>query len=629
MINGLASYKGYHQVVQMRSSEFIYLLFQVMRWLPVKYPWSIPQVALCVIVHAIYVSGKLKGRICAYGDIDRDLYTDIIVQDHDRLKTYFQNENGEFFESGQNINLGSSQIVSCAVGDFNGDSVPDILVSRKNPNGTKGYESTIYISSDNAYKPIVLNATLLDELAVMDVNGDGISDVVGFFSNNSLFCRLGSAIGNFSPCEHFFNSSGNMPNIVPYERFLHSFVDINGDLSAEIIFGIKADDRLKMKAWRRISKYRLKFEILILLVHVTWFSELWELDHTLIPDLPADSCPTNYFGAVLFADFDADGVVDIGLPCCADATCRKVVVINMWNYYIGAWQDFHITGLEGSDLVSKKDEGNVVFRVGDFSLDGYPDLIALVREKTQNPMILENVPCTDCISNASRRFELRTSPRLIQPADVSLGQIQLASFFDLKEDGTLDVLLEYKDADQSMAVDFIKCEDKGDTTFLKVQVFSSSCDQFCGSTKTKIDSWGHDQVGSQCQMPQTTHRALHTPFALFGLGRSPNFVDYVHIGSPRVPLAGGLYYGNQHYYLKQIVPNSRLIVVPPKGDGVHWQSRLYLTPSQLIKQSLMVLISVCMILLLVVVFLHYRERRADERERQMLNGNSLKKVVGD
>uniref|UniRef100_A0A8R1U0C9 T-cell immunomodulatory protein TIP C2 domain-containing protein n=1 Tax=Onchocerca volvulus TaxID=6282 RepID=A0A8R1U0C9_ONCVO len=562
-----------------------------MRWLSVKYPWRMPLIVLCVITHAIYVNGKLKGRICAYGDMDRDLYTDIIVQDYDRLKTYFQSENGEFSEAGQDISLGSSQAVSCAVGDFNGDSVPDILVSRKSPFGGKGYESTVYIFSYNAYKPIPLNATLLDELAVMDINGDGISDVVGFLNNTSLFCRLGSATGKFSSCEHFFNASGNISYIVPYERFLHSFVDINGDLSAEIIFGTKVDNRLKMQAWRRIS------------------NELWELDHALIADLSAESCPTNYFGAVLFADFDADGVVDIGLPCCADSTCRKVSVINMWNHNIGAWQDFHITGLEGSDLVSKKDEGNVVFRVGDFSLDGYPDLIALVREKTQNPMILENVPCTDCISNASRRFELRTSPRLIQPADVSLGQIQLASFFDLKEDGTLDVLLEYKDADQSMAVDFIKCEDKGDTTFLKVQVFSSSCDQFCGSTKTKI-------VGSQCQMPQTTHRALHTPFALFGLGRSPNFVDYVHIGSPRVPLAGSLYYGNQHYYLKQIVPNSRLIVVPPKGDGIHWQSRLYLTPSQLIKQSLMVLISVCIILLLVVVFLHYRERRADKHERQ-------------
>uniref|UniRef100_A0A914RV87 Uncharacterized protein n=1 Tax=Parascaris equorum TaxID=6256 RepID=A0A914RV87_PAREQ len=66
-----------------------------------------------------------------------------------------------------------------------------------------------------------------------------------------------------------------------------------------------------------------------------------------------------------------------------------------------------------------------------------------------------------------RKFELRTSPRLIQPSDVSLGQIQIASFFDLKEDGTLDVLLEYKDADQNTAIDFIRCEDKGDTTFLK------------------------------------------------------------------------------------------------------------------------------------------------------------------
>ncbi|MCP9258126.1 hypothetical protein DINM_002644 [Dirofilaria immitis] len=522
-----------------------------MFWLSAKNPWSIPLIALCVIKHAIYVNGKLKGRVCAYGDMDRDLYTDIVIQDYDRLKTYFQNENGEFHEAGQNVNLGSSQTVSCAIGDFNGDSVPDIL-----PNGVKGYESTVYIFSYNTYKSIPINATLLDELAVMDVNGDGISDVVGFLNSSSLFCQLGSVIGNFSSCEHFFN--------------------------AEIIFGTKIDNRLKMQAWRRIS------------------NELWELDKALIADLPAKSCPTNHFGAVLFADFDADGIVDIGLPCCADATCRKVVVINMWNHYIGAWQDFHITGLEGSDLVSKNDEGNVVFRVGDFSLDGYPDLIALVREKTQNPMILENVPCTDCISNAS------------------------SIVFDLKEDGTLDVLLEYKDADQSMAIDFIKCEDKGDTTFLKVQVFSSSCDQFCGSTKTKIgillshmsDSWGHDRVGSQCQMPQTTHRALHTPFALFGLGRSPNFVDYVHIGSPRVPFSGGLYYGNQHYYLKQIVPNSRLIVVPPKGDGIHWQSRLYLTPSQLIKQSLMVLVSVCMILLLVVVFLHYRERRADKHERQ-------------
>lgn len=73
---------------------------------------------------------------------------------------------------------------------------------------------------------------------------------------------------------------------------------------------------------------------------------MWWLDDSLISDLPQDSCSTNYFGAALFADFDADGIVDIGLPCCADADCRKVAVINVWNYLTGSWQDFHITGLE-------------------------------------------------------------------------------------------------------------------------------------------------------------------------------------------------------------------------------------------------------------------------------------------
>lgn len=57
--------------------------------------------------------------------------------------------------------------------------------------------------------------------------------------------------------------SGNVSNITPYEHFLHSFVDINGDLSAEIIFGTKINNRLKMQAWRRISKYHFNLEIVV------------------------------------------------------------------------------------------------------------------------------------------------------------------------------------------------------------------------------------------------------------------------------------------------------------------------------------------------------------------------------
>jgi hypothetical protein len=58
------------------------------------------------------------------------------------------------------------------------------------------------------------------------------------------------------------------------------------------------------------------------------------------------------------------------------------------------------------------------------------------------------------------------------------GIIQLTSFFDLKEDGNLDIIIEYNKSD-APKIDFIKCDDKGDTTFLKVQIFSNVCTLDC------------------------------------------------------------------------------------------------------------------------------------------------------
>jgi len=192
----------------------------------------------------------------------------------------------------------------------------------------------------------------------------------------------------------------------------------------------------------------------------------------------------------------------------------------------------------------------------------------------------------------------------------------------------MDILVEYKTS-LSTFVDFIKCDDKGDTTFLKVQIFSNVCANDCPATPSSdkgsgvswvgacasfsmSTSYGAPKVSIQCQMPQTSYRTFHSPFVLFGLGRSPNFVDEVVFGSPRWP--NNVH--NQRYVREQIVPNSRIIVVPPEKEDTHWQSRLYLTPSRLIIQSLIVQVTVCFILLCVVVGLHIRERNHDRRERQ-------------
>lgn len=149
---------------------------------------------------------------------------------------------------------------------------------------------------------------------------------------------------------------------------------------------------------------------------------------------------------------------------------------------------------------------------------------------------------------------------------------------------------------------------------LPVECASGSGIAWCGAcgSYSMSTSYGAPRVSLQCQLPQTTYRTLHSPFILFGLGRSPNFVDEVALGSPRDPH----YSANQRHVLKQIVPNSRVIVVPPEREEIHWQSRLYLTPSRLIIQSLLVQVTVCLILLALVVLLHMRERRHDRKERQ-------------
>jgi integrin alpha FG-GAP repeat containing protein 1 len=124
-------------------------------------------------------------------------------------------------------------------------------------------------------------------------------------------------------------------------------------------------------------------------------------------------------------------------------------------------------------------------------------------------------------------------------------------------------------------------------------------------------SYGPPRVSTQCQLPQSSHRVFNSPFVLFGLGRSPNFVDNLILGSPRWPSVEK----NQRYNLPQIVPNSRIVVVPPERDGTTWQSRLYITPSQLIIQSILVQVCVCIVLSCLAIGLHLKEQHADKIER--------------
>jgi integrin alpha FG-GAP repeat containing protein 1 len=561
-----------------------------------------------------------EGQICGFGDMNKDRYTDLIVQSQssNTLTVLIQSENGKFSQSKFppiKLRFGSGSAV-CAVADFNGDALPDIMVTYDQHDLT--LRSDIYLNDVTSFVRHQLHLSLAQPPSIVDINGDGIADLVGFLAEDkSFFCLRGDR--NISKMEiscanESFPGHESLKN--PFKSFPHIFADLNGDLSSEIIFALESPNNPEVP---HFEAWKLK----------DLGKGYWEQLRT-IPDIPVSGVKFDlfYFGSGVVTDFDADGSIDLLIPVCRNKDCNNVEYILIYSEKKG-WVYFQID-LKDAQLVVEKE--GPVFRVGDFTLDGYPDLIATVSKGNSiMPVIFENVEYTGN-QNFSRKFEMMVSqkvPQLVIPAEMAQGRIKMAAFFDLKEDGTLDILVEYTDPAKNLKFNFIRCDDKGDTTFLKVQIFTNVCTRDCkNSNPNEIgsgiswhgacayfsmpDSYGNTRMSAQCQLPQTSQRALHSPFLLFGLGRSPNFIDEVKLGSPRLPDQSQ----NQHSMLKQIVPNSRIIVVPPEGADTHWQSRLYLTPSQLIIQSVAVLFSVCVILIILIVFLHYRERQQDRKERQ-------------
>lgn len=504
----------------------------------------------------------------------------------------------------------NADFVECSVGDFNGDSRLDVLVSIRDKD-TEIYNHTLWTSEIEDEKEIFrpFHVAMLQQHAMaIDVSDDGWTDVLGFYPNGSMFCTGFNKEGKYNllvnGCKHEFVAFPEKLNIYP--GMPHLFVDLNSDLIADIVFMTKeSDGSLFMSVWQKTK--------------ISWQFRDW------VPKLTPAQYP--FVGAPVVMDVDSDGELDILVPICREDECSHIT-------QMASWSKTKLWGLVACDMqdytVIKEPFSRVIFRVGEFSLDSFPDMVVIAQATRANtrPVIkvMDNAECTKCEKNGTRRFEIRAQEN-IQPKNMSLGVIKMGTFFDLLEDGSLDLLVEYEYGGQTR-FGFIYCPDKGDTTFLKVQVFTGVCSDRCNPKSNEIgssismtgacasfsmtDGWGGSTQSVACQVPASSNRALYLPFLLYGLGRSPNFVDELNIAIPK--------YADRKedwkHSLKQIVPNSRIIVLPPSDQYPHWTSRLYVTPSALIVQSLAVIALVCCMLLMVVVFLHYREKKEDRYERQ-------------
>jgi len=378
-------------------------------------------------------------------------------------------------------------------------------------------------------------------------------------------------------------------------------------------------------------------------------------------------------GQVSFVDIDFDGTIDALVPLCYDGSkCqnatlltaslrdltakgvvrpfKSVEVIGLGNEMDSPKPSWKFAPYSKSEALGSGIYSPLAMRFGDFNLDGYPDfLIRMKQDTVPNPTIrthfLLNVESDDTVRGFMLREEVMDS--VLHPlsgVDNSEDAVPLATFFDWKEDGVEDIMVVRNktgggSAGKVSVGAFTNATLSGDAYFVKIIVLSGICNepQFKHSCKGgKVDvPYGTNMpgqticyrtqksgasIGSEynfvetcaAQLSASSHNSLMLPYNTFGLGMSPNFIESMWVNVTNA--TDHSKHLTRHW--EQIIPNSQLYVIPyPPTRVGDWSMKLFVTPSKSIIFTALSLLGLCVVCVLIILFLHWREKVQDRKEK--------------
>lgn len=553
----------------------------------------------------------------AFGDFNSDKLTDmfVVTQDGRTLKVLMSHAESPLFREpdppeGPSCTYKTLSIVSVVPGDFDGNGAMDVMIVSLG-GVTKSYDiyflwgSLRNMTLECGFEDSPL-LKLSGQPLVMDMNGDMIPDLFGEDENGTRkFWVFGTERKPPTPHLMFVDGSENHPRLkIPSS---HAFVDLNSDLAADLWITAKT-----------------RFEIWITAEGV------YQLNETI--DFPPD---VGYIGQTSFADVNLDGNIDAVVPVCFDKNknvllCKKNSIF-IYDFIRKEWIEIDVIFEDplgnawsfATSSVGYLYTETTTLRVGDFNLDGYPDLLVTLFDLSEVPrvVLLENIKC----SGDSCKYHRSFAPKWDLFKD--FGKTVLGTFFDFQEDGTLDVLLVQKTSDHEYQLGVYKDSTEYDAVFVKVLIPTGRCyGEDCALnniaygtnqpgpsiTYSITTATGSNQCSKATQLHQSAHHSLQLPYTVFGLGRNWNFVEVMKVGIPR---------GNNSVTLTssftQIIPNSQLIVIPyPKENPDRWVSKLFITPSKAMLMTAGALIGTCLFVAAIIGVLHHREKQQDKREKQ-------------
>ncbi|XP_057291374.1 T-cell immunomodulatory protein-like isoform X1 [Hydractinia symbiolongicarpus] len=552
---------------------------------------------------------NVEGIIAAYGDFNSDKTTDIFVISNreTKLSLYlWQVKKLKFEKSGDvDLTVGSdSNIVGIALADFNGDGSMDVLLSTKKKSSTETFVE-VYFGDRRKLKKGNLDAKMLDQPLVMDVNGDLFPDLFGAKEDGTRSYWLYVPNSGF----HLQPQADNYTTLaVPNTN---AFVDVTGDMHPDLLVKSKSgsNNELMLERWEQKQD-----------------KQDFSLVHTFVIKIPDDP---KLYGQMSYADIDGDGHLEMLLPVCGSNDCADS---RLYVHHFNGENDNGNLSLlinnKNHDWKFPVDQMQVnakhpfTLRFGDVDSNGKVDAVTVLQKKTGDRKFISylmNSPCADDRQSGcsgSRTFTVHELEN--HSANLPL----TVSFLDVFENGALDFVVTCQNAARAdtFYTKILKNEFNLDTAFLKVAVLSglkntasygaNQVGAMIGMTTTNTD--GNRIHAKGVQISQTAYYALQLPYIVFGLGRSPNFVEEIIVGLPKGPQKV-----DRVKSWTAIIPNAQVIVIPyPKDKPSEWVTKLLVTPSKLLLQTGGVLIGTCLLIAGIILILHIKEKKEDEREKR-------------
>lgn len=568
----------------------------------VLFPLFLPFCSASDITASVFGS-VTDGMPAAFGDFNSDKLTDMFVirDDGKTVEVLLAGEQEPLLRSAGIKCQFNIPITSVIPGDFDGDAIMDVLITSVNKDDkvkpTRVYALWGGLNHMNCSEEDSPILEMSGQPLMLDYNNDMISDL---FGDNGT-----------ERCFWVFKKGREPPERIPVPKHAdeekrlrrphsHAYVDLNGDLTPDLFVTTEKD-----------------FEV--------WYSdgiEGFKFNHSI--SFPEGVSNHEQIGQSLFFDMSLRAKLDHVLPVCYDTDCFNSSILV---YLSGEWVNLKVDFKDSKGNVwgfakspGKRYTDTITLRAGDFNLDGYPDLLATLAVKKKNSpvktVLLENIGCENCAFG--RTFAIRWDA--LSPFNETV----MGTFYDFYENGNLDVILVSLGSKNQYEVKAFKNSLDYDANFVKVIVLTGLCYKHCKNGKIPYGTNlpgpqityktttqdGNTQVASSAQLSQSGHFSLQLPYSIFGLGRTPNFVDAMTVG---------MSWPDPKYRSKewtQIIPNSQVVVIPsPLGEPSKWIAKLFVTPSKLVLLTALALLGTCVLISGIIAALHWKERREDKKEK--------------